>query len=803
MKEIIKALFIEDSPDDIELMLIEAEKRNLQIDWKRIDQKNQLLEELKNDWDILISDYVLPGFSGPEVLQIVREQNDLIPIIIVSGTVGEDIAVNTLKLGANDYLMKNNLERLVPAIQRAISEYQIKIENKQILENIKKSEKEWQFTFHAVRNPLLLINEQGNVLKLNNAAKQFFEINNTDTTSKKIWEYLYKVYEKPEYCICEKVLISGKRVTQEITIDDKIVDIVGDPVFSPSGITDKAVLIIYDKTEEKRAELLQQIIYNISNAANIAIGLDELIETTKSELAKIIDVSNSYIAFYNEKDQTFDSPFRTDHNNNIKKWKAGKTLSAYVLKQNKSILITKNEIVEKEKKGELEVFGTIPEVWLGVPLRIKGKVHGVFAVQNYKNKKAYTKKDVEMLELVSNQMSISIERKRNEEELKKAYKKAMESDRLKTAFLANMSHEIRTPMNGIIGFTELLLEPDLSSEKKEAYISIVQKSGKRMLNTVNDIIKVSKIEAGIEFVDLTATNLNEQIKEVVDFFQPEANHKGLSILVENYFDEKNAAIQTDAGKFNSILTNLIKNAIKYTPSGNIKIGCSTNNSEIKIYVKDTGIGIPKNRCNAIFNRFEQADIVDSNVYEGSGLGLAISKSYVEMLGGNIWVESEIQKGSTFYFTMPFNKNPQIMETNTLKESDKQTPEKEPGDNKALKILVAEDDDVGYIYLETLLQSGNCEITRTTSGIETIDQCKNTPDFDIILMDIKMPGMDGYEATKKIREFNDQVVIIAQTAYALSGDEEKVLEAGCNAYISKPFTKGQLKETISEFIPVEW
>ena len=236
---------------------------------------------------------------------------------------------------------------------------------------------------------------------------------------------------------------------------------------------------------------------------------------------------------------------------------------------------------------------------------------------------------------------------------------AAESDRLKSAFLANMSHEIRTPMNGILGFTELLKHHDLTGNQQQKYIRIIEQSGLRLLNIINDIVDVSRIEAGLMELDIIESDINEQCEYIYTFFKPEVDAKGIKLSLKNSLPPAEAMVMTDREKLYAILTNLVKNAIKFTPSGSIELGCSLIGAanqlkELQFYVKDTGIGIPKDRYEAIFERFIQSDIQNKMAHQGAGLGLSITKAYVEMLGGKIWVESEEGIGSTFYFNLPYN-----------------------------------------------------------------------------------------------------------------------------------------------------
>jgi PAS domain S-box-containing protein len=378
-----------------------------------------------------------------------------------------------------------------------------------------------------------------------------------------------------------------------------------------------------------------------------------------------------------------------------------------------------------------------------------------------------------------------------EQELIEAKLHAEESDRLKSAFLANMSHEIRTPMNGILGFAELLKEPNLSENELQKYIRIIEKSGIRMLNIINDIVDISKIEAGLMKLHITETNINEQIEYIYTFFKPEVDAKGLTLSRFTPLSNQKAVLNTDREKVYAILTNLVKNSIKYTENGSIEIGYvimeSTPDSlYLQFFVKDTGIGIAPDRTQAIFERFIQADIADKKANQGAGLGLSITKAYVEMLGGKIWVESTVGVGSTFYFTLPFN-------SDSNKNSDiknAQSSEMKLFDLK-LKILIVEDDEVSELLLGETVKLFSREILKARTGVEAIEACKKHPDIDLILMDIRMPELGGYEATRKIREFNKTVFIMAQTAFGLSGSREKALEAGCNEYISKPICKEEL------------
>jgi len=432
---------------------------------------------------------------------------------------------------------------------------------------------------------------------------------------------------------------------------------------------------------------------------------------------------------------------------------------------------------------------------MGAPLRIDHEIIGIIAVQSYDNEKAYDNEDLKIFSFVSDQIALSIQRKKSEEDLALALDKAKESDRLKSAFLANMSHEIRTPMNGIIGFSNILKDPALSNQEQQQYLNIINKSGKRLLNIINDLIDISKIEAGQIKTSILPVDVIEEMKEIFTFFELESTQKGLKLKLQIPHLQEKLMVNTDPDKFSAILINMVKNAIKYSHEGSIEIGIKLEENQLKFYVKDTGIGIPKDRLKAVFDRFVQADIEDRDVYEGAGLGLAISKAYIDMLGGNIGVESIEGKGSAFYFTLPVDDEVTITRLNKMKKIEKQVNRiKVDG----LKVLIADDEEYSYEYLNILLRKNSREIIRTKTGMDTVEICNQNPDIDLILMDIRMPKMNGYEAAMSIRKFNKDVIIIAQTAHALAGDREKSLSAGCNEYLAKPIKKNLLMGFIDKY-----
>lgn len=283
----------------------------------------------------------------------------------------------------------------------------------------------------------------------------------------------------------------------------------------------------------------------------------------------------------------------------------------------------------------------------------------------------------------------------------------------------------------------------------------------------------------------------------IDFKRYNMNIKYL--LLSNSLSSNEAMIRTDKEKVDAVLTNLIKNAIKFTRAGTIEFGYERKGNWLEFFVKDTGVGISPEQKEIIFERFRQGSESLARNYEGAGLGLSISKSFVEMLGGKIWVESSTDKsqdrtGSTFYFTIPY-----ISELVEKSFSERTFLMKEEESKfKKIKVLIAEDDEASFILMSKVLGTISNGILRVKTGVKAVEACRTNTEIDLVMMDIKMPEMDGYEATRQIRQFNKEVVIIAQTAYAQTGDKEKALNAGCDDYISKPIKKDELLAVINKY-----
>jgi len=383
------------------------------------------------------------------------------------------------------------------------------------------------------------------------------------------------------------------------------------------------------------------------------------------------------------------------------------------------------------------------------------------------------------------------ERKVMEFELLVAKEKAEESDKLKTAFLANMSHEIRTPMNGIIGFADLLKRNNLTREEQKKYAEIIVNSSHRLLGIINDIIDISKIETNQVTINEVNCNVLDLFVKLYNFYLPIANSKEIEFLMQPNLEQ--SVIKTDELKLYQIINNLLDNAFKFTQKGKISFGCKTENSMLEIWVKDTGIGIKKENISRIFDRFVQSDSNISMDYGGSGLGLSITKAFAELMGGKIELETEYGYGTKFIVTIPYKKNLAKTEKNPINEN------KEIKYNfGAHKILIAEDEDLNFFYLVTVLEKSDLTIIRATDGQEAVSIIRDNPDIRLIIMDIKMPIMNGIEATRLIKQHNPDIYIIAYTAYALMGDNERLLEEGFDDYISKPAVKDELLEKIGKF-----
>lgn len=494
--EKISILHLEDTPEDSDLILMTLEREGWQIDYKRVDNEKHFSEALREfEFDVILADYHLPGYNGIEALQVCSEHYPETPFIIVSGTLGEEIAVEMLKYGATDYLLKQNLQRLCPAIKQALFETRLKQQKIKAEEDLKRSEEKYRTIFENIQDVFFQVDTTGKLIEISPSISHM----NGHSTNALIHCQVTTLFEKPElfYTLAEQIESDGE---------------------------------VWDF--EARLK-------------------------TKGGLLKFVSINAHRII---------------DANN--------------------------------------ETIG------------IEGSI-----------------RDID-------------ERKKAEKELIEAKEQAEESDRLKSAFLANISHEIRTPMNGILGFASLLKEPFLDQKKQQRYIQIIEDSGERMLNLINQIIDISKIESGQMKMTISKVNINMELDQLFSFFLPMAQRKGLHLLCKKPTSHTHPIIHADQEKLHAILTNLVNNAIKYTETGTVEYGYEVHNHTLEFFVNDTGIGIQPKKLKAIFDRFVQADISVSRAYEGAGLGLSISKAYVEMLGGKIQVASSKAAGSRFVFTLP-------------------------------------------------------------------------------------------------------------------------------------------------------
>lgn len=386
-------------------------------------------------------------------------------------------------------------------------------------------------------------------------------------------------------------------------------------------------------------------------------------------------------------------------------------------------------------------------------------------------------------------------------ELQLAINKAEESDRLKTAFLANMSHEIRTPMNAIIGFSLLLKDPNMSKENLDNYVDIITERGNQLLNIINDIIDISKIESGKISIHKSACNVNQLFDDLYTMFYTtkellKKSHLELRYVKPDVFDD--IIINTDATRLKQILSNLIDNAIKFTQAGFVEMGFSILDSngskKIQFYIKDSGIGISQENRSMIFNRFRQIDESHTRLFGGTGIGLSISQNLAELLGGSLTVDSKKGEGSTFYLTLPFET---VTVVNTPKQIKKSHEQNFDWNDKT--ILITEDNPSSFLLLKTILGKTNAHILHSGNGKDAVNLCRTNPDINAVLMDIQLPEMNGYDATRKIKQNRKDLPVIVQTAHALAEDKVKSKNAGCDDFLVKPIQRDQLFEVLSKYL----
>jgi signal transduction histidine kinase len=435
------------------------------------------------------------------------------------------------------------------------------------------------------------------------------------------------------------------------------------------------------------------------------------------------------------------------------------------------------------------------DISLGVPLQTGKKTVGCILLLNIPSIHGYNLviDNMKMLSgimalILRNAMLFDKQEKVIEQRtkaLQDAKERAERSEQVKSVFLANMTHEIRTPINGILGFSELLENNNITSYQRKHYTSLIRKNGDHLLSLVNDIIDLSRLESGKVQINENDLNINEIFQDQYDLFRTSTKNKGIKLYYEKISNEEDAWIIGDPLRLTQILANLINNAVKFTNNGNIEYGCEMHEKIITFFVKDSGIGISASQINNIFGRYNQAKPSHAGIQKGMGLGLSIVKGLLDQMNGKIWVESEEGKGSIFRFNIPRKK---ATKTHSIEKKSLIIPE---GNLHGKTFLLAEDDPIVKKYYNVIFEMSGANLITTDNGKDAIQIFKNTPNISLILLDLDMPFMNGLEALKTIRAFDENIPIIIQTSYVITNEKNKSIELGANGFISKPINRQEL------------
>lgn len=557
-----------------------------------------------------------------------------------------------------------------------------------------------------------------------------------------------------------------------------------------------AFLGIYrDITIERKNQLLQEILFNISTAALRQFDIKDLYPIIVHEVGKIWDTNNFFIALYDKSSETLSLPFFADEKDDFNEIPAEKTITGWVIKHNKAVLLRESDLKLMEEAGDIDLVGTPCKVWMGVPLNIENECIGVMCLQDYYDENKFTQDDLYVLDFIANQIAIAIQRRRMLDNLIQARQKAEEAAQTKQQFMSTMSHEIRTPLNEVIGITNLLLQGTPRPDQMD-FIKTLKFSGNHLLTLVNDVLDYNKMESGKIVFEQAQFNFNDFLDEIMRSyaFRSKSKHLGFKLIRKSNLPVE---VIGDQIRLNQILSNLLSNALKFTYTGEItvfvnEVGRKGNKSIIEFLVRDTGIGIASEKHSAIFESFTQASTDTTRYFGGTGLGLAICKNLIELQGGSLTLESELGKGSTFGFTL------------TFEISDKKTsiitadiPESYTG-LEGKRILIAEDNKINFFVANKFLTGWGISVTHAENGQIAVDLLE-TEKFDLILMDLHMPVLDGIEATKIIRSSADpqikNIPIVALTAAIMSESHDKIDNLEINDYVLKPFKPHDLFERI--------
>ena len=795
-------------------------------------------------------------------------------------------------------------------------------ERKQAEDRLRESEVNYRNIFNSVSDAIYIQDEQGYFLDVNEGAikmygheKDFFIGKTPESISAPGKNDMPAVIEAVKRAFAGDVQVFkywGLRKNGEIFPKEV--------KLFPGKFNNQEVVIAFaqDITEREHSELIRKMQYKIANAMVNSRNLYELFGSVRNELSELIDTTNFFIAFYQQETGMLTSPFEMDENDSIPSWPAEKSLTGYVIRHKKSFLISKKNYFDLVNSGEIDVIGTPAEQWLGVPLIIDERVIGAIVIQSYSNKNTFDQNSVEILEIVANQLSSYIERKRAEvnalklskaidqspvsivitdskgaveyvnpkftevtgytvnevlgrnqrmlksgehdsdfyrelwetilsgrdwhgeflnknkdgklywestiispvndeegkithfvavkedisekkrimEDLIAAKEKAEESDRLKSSFLANVSHEIRTPMNAIIGFSSFLNEPTVDPDKIHFYTQIIQKQAYSLLAIIEDILDISKIEAGQMRMVESDGDIRELLLDIFNTYdatRQDNGKAGIHFLINNRLKEEENLVSTDFKWLKQILTNLAGNAFKFTSSGHITIGCRrAGQAMLEFFVEDSGIGIAPEKQEIIFERFRQADEAKNREYGGTGLGLAISRGLVELLGGKLTIHSQPGAGSTFSFTVPFK--PVMTHSKPVAIQGNKTY-----DWSGKRLLIVEDDAFNIDYLRLALAETAIEIDHARLGLDAIAKADEKGKYSLVLLDIRLPDIEGFEVARQLLLKEGSLPIIAQTAYASENYRKLCMEAGCVDYISKPIQHKLLLSKMSRFL----